>query len=182
MKNTLTTILFLSLISSNTFALSKMKPGLWEHNFTIKSDSGQVEKAMAEMKKRLAEMPAEQRKMMEEMMASKGLGMSNKGNSLKVCISKAQAENMDIPQNQGQNCSQEVTERTDTTIKMKFNCTGGSETSGTGEFTLTSPTTYKGKAQVNTKVKGTIERMDIDQSGKWLSNDCGNIKEVGAKK
>ncbi len=172
----------LSTLSFSSYAVSNMKPGLWEHSFVIKSDSGKVEKALADMKKKLADMPPEQRKMMEEIMASKGLGISGKGNNVKVCISKTQAENLDIPQNQGQNCKTEVIDRTDTHVKMKFTCTGGSETSGTGEFTLTSPTSYTGNALVNTKVKGAQERMDIDQKGKWLSANCGNIKEVQVNK
>lgn len=172
----------LSILSFSSHAGSSMKPGLWEHSFVIKSDSGNVEKALADMKKKLASMPPEQRKMMEEIMATKGLGISGKGNNVIVCISKAQAENLEIPQNPGQKCKTEVLERTDTHVKMKFTCTGGSETSGSGEFTLTSPTSYTGTAVVNTKVKGVQERMDIDQKGKWLSVNCGNIKEVQINK
>lgn len=172
----------LSTFSFSSYALSNMKPGLWEHSFVIKSDSGEVEKALADAKKKLASMPPEQRKMMEEIMASKGLGISDKGNNIKVCISKTQAENLDIPQNQGQNCKTEVLERTNTHVKMKFNCTGGSETSGNAEFTLTSPTSYTGVAVVNTKVKGAQEKMSLDQKGKWLSANCGNIKEIQANK
>ena len=127
-------------------------------------------------------MPLEQRKMMEEIMASKGLGISSKGNNIKICISKMQAENLDIPQNPGENCVTKVLERTDTHVKMKFTCSGGSETSGTGEFTLTSPISYKGNAVVNTKVKDAQERMEINQLGKWLSSKCGNIKEAQFKK
>lgn len=172
----------LSTLSFSSYAVSNMKPGLWEHSFVIKSESGKVEKALADLKKKLADMPPEQRKMMEEIMATKGLGISGKGNNVKVCISKAQAENLEIPQNPSQKCKTEVLEKTDTHVKMKFDCTGGSETSGTGEFTLTSPSSYTGAAVVNTKVKGTMERMEIDQKGKWLSAKCGNIKEVQINK
>jgi hypothetical protein len=41
---------------------------------------------------------------------------------------------------------------------------------------LLNPKVYTGKATINTEVEGKPERMDISQAGKWLSDDCGNIK------
>jgi hypothetical protein len=46
-----------------------MKPGLWEHSFTMKSQSGKMEQGMAEMQQQIAAMPPEKRKQMEQMMA-----------------------------------------------------------------------------------------------------------------
>lgn len=173
----------LALSTTSVFAANmNMKPGLWEHSFTIKSDSGQVEKGLADMKKSLEKMPPEQRKMMEEMMAKQGMGLSAKGTAVKVCISKEQAEKLDIPQNQDSNCKQEVLSRTQNSIKMKFTCTGDPSSSGEGEFTLKSPTAYVGKAVVNTDSKGKKDRLNMDQNGKWLSADCGNIQSVKMKK
>lgn len=34
-----------------------MKPGLWEHSFTMKSQSGKMEQGMAELQKQIAAMP-----------------------------------------------------------------------------------------------------------------------------
>lgn len=48
--------------------------------------------------------------------------------------------------------------------------------SGEGEVVLLNPKAYTGKATINTEVEGKPERMDISQAGKWLSDDCGNIK------
>ena len=44
--------ILLSMLSFSAFAISNMKPGLWEHSFVIKSESGKVEKALNEMKKK----------------------------------------------------------------------------------------------------------------------------------
>jgi len=178
----------LTLIIPLTFTLSshavatEMKPGLWENTLTIKSQSGKVEKAMNELKFKIASMPAEQRKMMEEVMAKQGLGMNQQANTVKVCISKEQAKNMEIPQGQNQNCTHEIVNRTNNSIKVKFDCKGGKETSGEGEFTLTSPTAYTGKSIVNTTVDGKQDRMDMTQKGKWLASDCGAIKSFQRKK
>ncbi len=176
------TLLLLAISSTSFAASSGMKAGLWEHSFTMKSQSGQVEKSMAEMKKQMEKMPAEQRKFMEDMMAKQGLGLSGGMNSVKVCISKEQADNLDIPQKQNDNCTQEITSRTDKSVKMKFDCKGSQPSSGEGEFTLTSPTAYTGKAVINTTTQGKPDRMDMDQKGKWLSADCGNIKPIPTKK
>lgn len=174
--------LFPTIIFPAFGAVSKMKPGLWENQFIIKSQSGKVEKAMSDLKSKMASMPAEQRKMMEEIMAKQGLGMNSQANSVKICISKEQAENLEIPQGENENCTHEVIKRTSHSIKMKFQCTGERATSGEGEFTLTSPTAYTGKSVINTSINGKADRMDMNQKGKWLSSDCGEIKPVSNKK
>ena len=154
-----------------------MKPGLWEHSFTMKSQSGQMEKGMADMQKQMASMPPEQRKMMEQMMAKNGVGMGAKANTVKVCISPEQAARMDIPQQDG-HCKQDITQRSGSTMKFKFSCAGQPPTSGEGEITFSSPTSYSSKSVVNTAVEGKPERMTMDQTGKWLAADCGALKPV----
>jgi hypothetical protein len=154
----------------------KMRPGLWEHSFTMKSQSGQMEKSMADMQQQMASMPPEQRRMVEEMMAKQGMSMGPQGRSIRMCITKEQAERDEIPQQE--NCKQQVVQRTANTIKMKFSCTGNPPTSGESEVTFSSPTAYTGKSVVTTAVNGKPERMTMDQNGKWLSADCGNIQPM----
>ncbi len=154
-----------------------MKPGLWEHSFTLKSQSGQMEKGMAEMQKQLASMPPEQRKQMEQMMAQSGVGMGARANTVKVCISPEQAARLDLPQNDD-HCKQEITQRSASTMKFKFSCAGQPPASGEGEVTFHSPAHYSSKSVMNTTVEGKPERMTMDQTGKWLSADCGALKPV----
>lgn len=155
----------------------KMRPGLWEHSFTMKSQSGQMEKAMSEMQQQMASMPPEQRKMMEEMMAKQGMSMGAQGRSVRICITKEQAERDELPQQDG-SCKQQVMQRSSNMIKVKFTCTGNPPASGESEVTFSSPTAYTGKSIVNTTVDGRPERMMMDQTGKWLSADCGNVKPM----
>jgi len=164
-------------LSAFSASAQSMKPGLWEHSFTMKSQSGQMEKGMAEMQKQLAAMPPEQRKMMEQMMAKNGVGMGTRANTAKVCISPEQAARMDLPQQDGQ-CKQDVTQRSGSTMKFKFSCAGQPPTSGEGEVTFSSPTSYSSKSVVNTVIEGKPERMTMDQIGKWLAADCGALKPV----
>ena len=43
-----------------------VKPGLWEMTNKMQSGSGEMEKAMAEAQKAMADLPPEQRKMMQD--------------------------------------------------------------------------------------------------------------------
>jgi hypothetical protein len=154
-----------------------MKPGLWEHSFTMKSGSGQTEKAMADLQKQMAAMPPDQRKQMEQMIAKNGMGMGSGANSIKVCITPEDAARMDLPQKDG-NCKQEITQRSASSIKFKFACAGTPPSTGEGEATFTGPTAYTSRVVVNTVAQGKPERMESSSTGKWLAADCGAIKPV----
>lgn len=176
------TIIALAIIacafaSATVQAQTRMRPGLWEHSYTMKSQSGQMEKAMAEMQQQMASMPPEQRKMMEQMMAKQGMGMGAQGKSIKMCITKEQAERDELPRQEG-NCTQQIVQRTGNTVKMKFSCSGNPPTSGESEVTFSSPNAYTGRSIVTTTIDGKPDRMTMEQSGKWLSADCGNIKPM----
>ena len=154
-----------------------MKPGLWEHSFTMKSQSGKMEQGMAELQKQIAAMPPEKRRQMEQMMAQSGVAMGSKVNVVKVCITPEDAARAEMPKFNDQ-CKQEVTKRSGNSMKFSFTCTGKPPTSGEGEVTFTSPTAYTSKSIVNTVVDGKPERMTMDQAGKWLAADCGAVKPI----
>ncbi|HJQ63709.1 MAG TPA: DUF3617 domain-containing protein, partial [Burkholderiales bacterium] len=52
------------VVSGSAFSQTRMRPGLWEHSFTMKSQSGQMEQSRKDMQQQMASMPPEQRKMM----------------------------------------------------------------------------------------------------------------------
>eukprot|EP01030_Chromulinospumella_sphaerica_P003999 gene3999-3912_t len=84
----------------------KLRPGLWENSVTMKSQSGQLEAAMAQMQKSMASLTPAQRKQMEQAMAQQGVSMGPSGNTVKVCISPEQADLDRIPAQEG--CTQNV--------------------------------------------------------------------------
>ena len=96
------------------------------------------------------------------------------GGSVRMCITKAQAERDELPQ-EG-NCKQQLVQRSGNTMKVKFNCTGDPPSSGETEVTFSSPMAYTGRSIVNMMIDGKPDRMTMEQSGKWLSDDCGNVK------
>ncbi len=155
----------------------RMRPGLWEHSVTMRTDSGQMEQAMRQMQQQMANLPPEQRKAMERMLASQGMGLGAAPSSVRVCISKEAAERDELPQ-QSADCRQQLVQRTGDTVKIKFACDGPPPSSGEAEVTFASPTAYTGKAVVDTLVQGKPERIRMEQSGKWLDADCGAIKPL----
>ena len=158
----------------------KMRPGLWEHSVTMKSQSGQMEAAMAEMQKSLASMPPEQRKQMEQMMSQQGVGMGPKGQTVKICVTQEYADRDTIPQQQP-GCTQKVERINANTMKVAFSCKGGQgqpPSSGEGTVSMQGPTAYTGQFKVKTENAGKPEQIDMAQSGKWLSDNCGAIKPV----
>ena len=160
--------------------MPKMRPGLWEHSVSMKSQSGQMEAALAEAQKAMAAMPPAQRKQMEQMMAAQGMGMGSgpRGHSIKVCITPEQAAMDEIPQQGG--CTQKVQRVDANTMKVGFHCKGGQgelPTSGEGTVQFQGPEAYTGQFRIKTTgANGKPEQIDMKQSGKWLSSDCGGIK------
>lgn len=152
----------------------KILPGLWEHSYSMKTESGLVEGAMSQ----LANLAPEQRAMMEQMMAAQGISLGPKGNTIRVCISKEDAERGEMPQ-MDSDCTQKILQRSANTIKVGFSCTSDPPTRGEGEITFISPKAYTGKAVVQTIVQGVTEQMNIEQKGTWLSADCGDVKPLG---
>lgn len=156
-------------------AQAGLQPGLWEHRMQMKTASGQMEGAMAQMQSQLANMPAEQRKMIEERMSHSGVGLGGAPNTVRVCLSKEHAARGEAPQGDGR-CQQHIVQRSGGTVKFRFTCSGNPPSSGEGEYTITSPRAYSGHSVVDTVVKGQPERVEMTQSGTWLSADCGGLK------
>ena len=166
----------LALVAFSAVAQSQA-PGLWEHSVKFKTQSGEMEKAMAAMQQQMAAMPPDQRKAMEQMMASRGVGMGPKGSTFKVCVTPEDAARKMGPRmGDRPNCTQDVVQRSASTLKMKWQCTGENPSSGEGEVTFASDKAYSGQAVMTSTVRGKPETMNIEQSGQWLSADCGAIK------
>lgn len=163
------------LAASAQTARPSIRPGLWEHGFTMKSQSGQLESAMNQMKQTMANLPPAQRKMMEDMMARQGVGIGAGGNSVKVCVTPEEAARDEPPQTEG--CSQ-TARRSGNVWQVSFQCKGPPPSSGEGQVTLLSPTAYSGEFDIRTEANGKPERFKMTQNGKWLGADCGNIRSV----
>lgn len=148
----------LLLVSSGPAAAAppRLQAGLWEQTQTI-AGGGAMSDAMAKAQAQMAAMPPERRKMMEEMMAKQGVSMGGSANSVRVCISPAQADSGEMPRMNGR-CVHQITQRAGNSMHFSFTCAGSPPSSGEGDFTLVSPTSYTGKMVMNSVVNGKPER------------------------
>ena len=156
-----------------------MKPGLWEVTNNMKSASGDMEKAQAQAQAQMANMPPDQRKMMEEMMAKQGVkpGAGGSGGmSVKTCMTKEMVERNELPAQQG-DCKTTHQSRSGNTMKFAVACTKPPST-GEGQVTFISPEAYTMKMVVNSESRGKPEKMNMEGGGKWLGSDCGNIRPM----
>lgn len=172
MKKSLVAFSGLMLFSMQLMAADPLplRPGLWEHSFTMKSESGRIEAAMAEMQRQLEGLPPAQRKMMEDMMAAQGLSMRAGGGTVQVCLTEEDIRRGDLPQEEG--CKHEVLERNRDRMRLRFVCEGAS---GEGEVVFKGPDAYTGVTNLRTDVDGVTETMVVHQTGKRISGDCGAL-------
>lgn len=199
----LTSLLFITGLSLNAHAIHvNMKPGLWEHTFKLTEGSmgaitgvqqEQAGQAVEEMKRQMANLPPEQRKMMEDMMAKQGIKISDKGiempsqnlqiskdgTTVKVCVTQAQIDTGDLPQ--PENCEQNIIQISANIFKTTFVCKGEHPVRGEGQIAFQGDKAYTGTTKVVTEVNKEMKTIEGIQSGKWLSSDCGSVKPLPPK-
>ncbi|MFN3304263.1 MAG: DUF3617 domain-containing protein [Roseateles sp.] len=155
------------------------RPGLWEHSSQMSTSSGELEAAMRQAQATLASMPAEQRKMMEQMMARQGMAMDLARQTVQVCMT-AEDVARDQPPLAREGCAQTAT-RSGNTWTIQFQCKGGNgvpPSSGHGTMTLQSASAYSGDFTLRTSLQGKSEQLRMRTQGRWLSADCGSVKPV----
>ena len=170
--------------SASLASAQSLRPGLWESaNRTQFEGNSQMSAQMAQAQERLANMPPEQRQMMEQVMKQRGISMTpganGSGMTVKYCLTKEMAERKEIPAQRG-DCKTTHTQTGAGKKKIAFTCTNP-PSSGEGEVTFSSPEAYSMKMVVNTTMQGRPEKMNMDMSGRWLAADCGDIKPYTAK-
>lgn len=169
----------LLILAAAASAQTRLQPGLWEQTQQMKTGSGQMENQMAQAQARLAALPPEQRKMVEQMMAQQGVGQGSAPGSLRLCISKAQAEGGEMPR-ADERCTHQISQRSGNSMHFSFQCSGNPPSSGEGDYTVTSGTAYTSQMTMKTVVKGRPETIQMTQQGRFISPDCGALKPIQA--
>lgn len=174
-----------------------MKPGLWENTIKMSDQSArqmqeaygdQMKQAMAEMQKQLAEMPPEQRKMMEEAMAASGMkiteqgvtydggnvSISNDKTVVKNCVTQADIDKGRFREAE-EGCTSTLTQVDKKRIKTTEICTGEYPSSSEMEIHFLSQNHYTGKGKTTQTVEGKTVEINVSLEGKWLAGDCGEL-------
>lgn len=155
-----------------------IKPGLWEITSQMQGNS-EAANAMAQMQKELAQMPASQRKMMEDMMAKQGMQMGSApggGMAVKICMTQEMIDRNEMTTQQG-DCQHTSSPRMGNSMKFAFTCTNP-PSKGEGQVTFTSPEAYTTWVAVTSERRGKPEKMEMNSSGRWLGKDCGTVKPM----
>ncbi len=178
MIRSLPALLILLFSTGGAFA-QNLKPGLWEITSTMQSGGKDMSAAMATMQEKLASLPPEQRKMMQDMMAKQGVqmgGASGGGMSMKICMTQEMVDRNEMAPQKG-DCTHTTSPRVGGTMKYSFQCTKP-PASGQGEVTFNSPEAYSMKMTTTTSAGGAERKLDMQSSGRWLDSNCGNIKPI----
>jgi hypothetical protein len=177
MKSRMLALLAVAGLIALPSSAQNMKAGLWEMTNKMQTSDGKLEKAMADMQKQMASMPAEQRKMMEDMMAKQGVQMGAPGGpmTVKLCMSKEMIAKGMLPTQQQGDCTSNRSPMVGNTVHMTFKCTNP-PSSGEGDMVFQSDSAYSMKMLVEHTQAGKKETMTMDGNAKWLGSDCGAIK------
>lgn len=157
-------------VSANNDFNIDLKPGLWEHSFSMESESGRMEDAIQEALRQLEQLPESQRRMVENMMAEQGINLDMAGSSVEVCISQDDLDQGTLPQQDG--CEQELSQQEDDSFYFAFECEGNPPHSGSGTMTIVDREHYRGESQFTTEMDGQTEHINMQQEGRWLSEEC----------
>ena len=67
-------------------------------------------------------------------------------------------------------------ERSGKTLRIKFACEGERKGTAEGKFTMDSDKAHHGRMLMETMVQGRPQRVELEQSGRLVSADCGDVK------
>lgn len=163
------TFALMGCISLSAHAQS-IEPGLWEMSSPNMAISGQN---LPDMQSLLAQVPAEQRAMMQQMLQQKGINLGQNG-GIQVCITPQQIAKSDIPLNDPESgCQQQVTERSAKRWKFNFSCPQGT---GQGEVQFISSKEFSTEVQGQFSHQGMAQNDTMKTHARWVKADCGNSK------
>ncbi|CAD5376636.1 conserved exported hypothetical protein [Pseudomonas sp. OF001] len=146
-------------------------PGLWELSSDSMQVNGQQLPPVQELLGQLEGLPAEQRQMLEEAMAGKGIQAGGQG--LRVCLSEAQVKAQELPLQDAQSgCTQEITERSERLWKFRFRCP---DAEGEGETRFVSEREFVTRIDSRFSAAGQAGNSRMQTHARWLGADCGEL-------
>jgi hypothetical protein len=177
--NKLLAILALPLFASPALA-GDMKAGLWEFRTTKQIVDGQdVGAQMAQMQQQMANLPPEQRKQMEAMMARQGVGLGPAG-TVRMCITEEMAKR-DVPVIDPEDrCKVASMSRSGNTMRYEIACDrDGQRMAGKGESTVSDNSMRNRMDATMTDATGR-HTMQMESHATWLGADCRGLAPAGA--
>lgn len=171
MNRILTTLTFAVLSCTLPAQAAPILPGLWEFSSRNVEVDGQQMPGMSEMLEQLQNLPADQRKMMEDMLAAQGVQLGGQG--VHICLSEAQVNAETLPFSDQPDCTQEIIERSERLWKFRFQCP---DASGQGETRFISEREFISVMETRYSVGSEQGSSRLESQARWLGEDCGTLK------
>jgi Protein of unknown function (DUF3617) len=170
-----------SMLASASEIKMPMKAGLWEITSKTESTDPAVAAQMKAAQEAMAQMPPEQRKIMEDAMKKSGVSMNYGGDgsmTMKMCVSQAMVDQGALgQQNMVGDCKTSFNSAGANTYKMSYRC-NNPKSNGEGTYVFAADGSYEMSMKTNTVVDGKDNGMTIKGNGKYLGDNCGDIKPM----
>lgn len=144
-----------------------VKPGLWEHQMQLRSDSGRIEVALELARTQIALLPAEQRKLVEDTIAAQGLSVDWAKQTFRNCITAEEAASGQFSFAEAGGCDNTSVRNNGATTHIDFVCAQGQ-----GQLDLENGTAYTGSSSMTLNFGGFLEHANATHSGKWIAESC----------
>lgn len=186
MKGIIFTLVMVGIAGMAQAEAPNLKPGLWEMKMENASggpgmpSAAEMEKAMKQMQANLANLPPEQRKMMEERMGNAGMAFSANG-GMRVCLAKEDIARSNIPLNDDKNCKTTIKTQTAKRWAADVVCTQP-PTTGQVEALFETDTSYLVKVKGQRTASGKSTAYAMDMRYKYLGSDCQGLKPLSQMK
>ena len=168
-----------------------LKAGLWEMQMQSGSVGGaampeaaEMNKAMQKMRAQLANMPPEQRKMIEAQMGGMGVSMSGSGMGIRICLTDEDIKRDAIPVSNDGKCTSKIKSRSSNRWVIAHSCTEP-VSSGEAEVNFESAKAYSVKAK-GTMTQGgqtkpyemSMRMQHVSTPRNWASNISNSINNI----
>lgn len=163
------------VLTSSAFAGLNAKPGKWRLETKMSMEGKPQVDPMAVMREAMKDMPAAQRKQVEEAMAKAGQSnpdmpkVSFDKNGVTICYTQEML-NGDLglkKQQEDQKCKVSDLEKTSSSMSMKFKCADGAY--GDTKWNVTDPTHMSGVTHI---VTAQGKKSEINFKAEFLSAKC----------
>lgn len=153
-----------------------LQPGLWEMHIRADQGDSSMGQALAQMQKEMAQMPPEQRKQMQAMLAQRGMAVDGAGGGIrhKMCITPEMARNDAVAPPQQGDCKTAAPQRAGNTITMRYECREPAM-KGQSTITLSSSKAYTVHSENVAQQDGKRINSVMDMDARWLASDCTGV-------
>ncbi|GAB3356899.1 MULTISPECIES: DUF3617 domain-containing protein [Giesbergeria] len=169
------------MVLAGTAQAQNLQPGLWEMNTRAAPGDAGMGQALAQMQQQMAQMPPEQRKQMQAMLAQQGMAVDvgSGGIRSQICITPAMARDDHVVPPQQGDCKTSTPQRAGNTVTVRYECRQP-VMKGQSTITISSSKAYSVHSENVVQQGGKHISTAMDVDARWLASDCGGLGAIPA--